>query len=171
MRRHAFLFVAFLCCAGSLSAFAGEGTVQGKMIVNGKTITLTHVYALAQPNSFHKERQNIRVILSDAPISDEALHHDRDQLDKLAATGKFHAIAVTIGDAMSGHGKSAEGNDIYAVEINKGWMNTSGLDKFEMKSLDANAIAGRLHMDSAHDFTDDHATFDYDATFSAPILH
>lgn len=171
MRKRALLFTVFLCATSSLSAFAGEGTVQGKMIVNGKTIALTHVYALAQPNSFHKEKEDIRVILSDAPISDEALRHDRDQLDKLAATGKFHAIAVTIGDEMSGQGKRADGNDIYTVEINKGWMNTGGLDKFEMKSLDAKAIAGRLHMTSAHEFTDDHATFDYDATFSAPIVH
>lgn len=171
MRRHALLFSVVLCGTGSLSAVAGEGTVQGKMIVNGKTIALTHAYALAQPNSFHKEKEDIRVILSDAPISDEALRHDRDHLDKLAATGKFHAIAVTIGDDMFGHGKSADSNDIYTVEINKGWINTGGLDKFEMKSLDANAIAGRLHMKSVHDFTDEHATFDYDATFSAPIVH
>ncbi|MEO7323994.1 MAG: hypothetical protein ABIW82_04120 [Dokdonella sp.] len=171
MRHHALLFAVLFCGTSSLSALAGEGSVQGKMVVNGKTIALTHVYALAHANSFHKEKEDIRVILSDAPISDDALRHDRDQLDKLAATGKFHAIAVTIGDDMFGHGKSADGNDIYTVEINKGWMNTGGLDQFEMKSLDAKAIAGRLHMKSAHEFSDDHATFDYDATFSAPILH
>ncbi len=164
-------FTLLVCGLCPLLAGAGEGTAKGKMIVNGKTIELTHAYAIAQPNTFHKEKEDIRVIFSDKPIGDEALRHDRDQLDKLAAGGQFHAIAVTIGDDMSGHGKSADGNDIYTVEINKGWMNTGGLDVFEMTSLDKKAIAGRLHMKSPHNFSDEHATFDYDVTFSAPILH
>lgn len=171
MRRHATLFALFICGLCPLSVYAAEGTVQGKMIVNGKAIALTHAYAIAQPNSFHKEKQDIRLIFADAPISADALRHDRDQLDKLAAAGTFHAIAVTIGDDMFDHGKRANSNDIYTVEINKGWMNTSGLDQFEMKSLDDKVIAGRLHTDGAHTFSDEHASFEYDVTFSAPIEH
>lgn len=170
MLRQTVCFTLMMCGLSPLLAGAGEGTAKGTMTVNGKTIELTHVYAIAQPNTFHKEKEEVRVILSDKPIGEDAVRHDRDQLDKLAASGTIHAIAVTIGDDMFGHGKSADSNDIYTSEINKGWINTGGLDTFEMKSLDSNAIAGRLHMKSPHQFSDEHATFDYDVTFSAPII-
>lgn len=153
-----------------LLASAEEGSAKGHMIVNGKTVELTHAYAFAQPDSFHKEKEEVRVILSDAPISDEELRHDRDTLDKRAADGSFHAIAIVVGDDMFGHGKRAASNDIYTAEINDGWINTSGLDKFEMSSMDTDAIAGRAHMDGPHDFENPHVTFDYDVTFKAQIV-
>ncbi|MEP7043478.1 MAG: hypothetical protein ABI843_10475 [Dokdonella sp.] len=152
-----------------LLASAQEGTAKGSMTVNGKAIVLSHAYAFAQPNHFDKEREDLRVILTDKPISDDALRHDRDQLDKQAAAGTLHAIAVTIGNDMSGHGKSADSNDIYVAEINHGWLNTSGLDTFEMTSLDAKALSGRLHMIAPHEFGDDNTKFDYDVTFNAAI--
>lgn len=153
-----------------LLAGADEGTVKGHMIVNGKTIELTHAYAFARPDSFDKDKEQVRVILSDAPITDEELRNDRNTLDKRAADGSFHAISIAIGDDMFGHGKRAESNDIYTAEINNGWINTSGLDKFEMTSMDANAVAGRAHMEGAHDFENPRVTFDYDVTFKAPIV-
>ncbi len=153
-----------------LLAGADEGTVKGHMIVNGKTVELTHAYAFARPDSFDKEKEVVRVILSDAPITDEELRHDRDTLDKRAADGSFHAIAIVVGDDMFGHGKSAQGNDIYTSEINGGWINTSGLDKLEMSSMDTKSIAGRAHTDGSHDFENPHVAFDYDVTFKAPIV-
>jgi hypothetical protein len=167
MKRFAIIVAAALCAP--TPTFSAEGTVQGKFVINGKSIPLTHVYAIARPDTFHKEKEEIRVILSDAPIGEDALRHAPDQLPKLAATGKLHAVAVTIGDDMFGHGKSANGTEIYTVEINKGWMSTGGLDRFEQKSLDAKTIAGHLQTKSPHTFDDYRATFAYDATFNSPI--
>jgi hypothetical protein len=159
-----------VCGTLPLLATADEGAAKGHMIVNGKTIELTHAYAFAWPDSFHKEKEDLRVILSDKPITEDELRHDRDTLDKRAADGSFHAIAIVIGDDMFGHGKSAEGNDIYTAEINGGWINTSGLDTLEMTSLDTASVAGRAHMVQAHEFDGPHARFDYDVTFEAKIV-
>ena len=159
-----------ICCLLPLLAAADEGSAKGHMIVNGKTVELTHAYAFAQPDSFHKEKEEVRVILSDAPITDEELRNDRNTLDKRAADGSFHAISIVVGDDMFGDGKRAASDDIYTAEINNGWINTSGLDKFEMSAMDSGSIAGRAHMDGAHEFENPHVTFDYDVTFKAQII-
>lgn len=170
MKSPIWITALLFCSLLPLYASADEGTVKGHMIVNGKTIELTHAYAFARPDSFDKDKEEVRVILTDAPITDEEMRHDRDTLDKRAADGGFHAISIVIGDDMFGDGKSAQSNDIYTAEINNGWINTSGLDKFEMTSMDANAVAGRAHMKGAHDFESAHVSFDYDVTFKAPIV-
>lgn len=162
---------AFLVCGTlPLLAIADAGTAKGHMIVNGKSFELTHAYAFARPDSFHKEKEELRVILCDASITENELRHDRDSLDKRARDGSFHAISIVIGDDMFGHGKSVDGNDIYTAEINNGWISTSGLDTLELSSMDSAAVAGRAHMDHPHDFDDAHVKFDYDVTFDAKIV-
>lgn len=170
MKKNALIMTLLLFGALPLHVTADEGTAKGHMVVNGKSIELTHAYALARPDSFDKAKEELRVILSDAAISDDELRHDRDTLDKRAAGGSFHAISIVIGDDMFGHGKSIDGNDIFTAEINNGWISTSGLDTIEVSSMDSAAVAGRAHMKSPHDFDDAHVKFDYDVTFHAKII-
>ena len=167
IHRNAAILSLLLYVAALAPALADEGTIQGKMVVNGKAIAFNHVYAIARPVAHEKDKEEIRVIFSDAPLDDDVMRHDRERLRDLAATGKLHAIAVTIADDMFGHGKWAKTKDIYTVEINKGWVGSSGYDLLEMKSVDASTVAGRLHTDGPHKIFQD--TFDYDVTFSAPI--
>lgn len=165
------LSAALLVCSTlPLLATADEGTAKGHIVVNGKSFELTHAYAFARPDSFHKEKEELRVILCDATITDDELRHDRDTLDKRAANGSFHAISIVIGDDMFGHGKSVASNDIYTAEINNGWISTSGLDTLEVSSMDSATVAGRAHMDHPHDFDDAHVKFDYDVSFEAKII-
>ena len=150
---------------------AEQGTVTGHMVVNGKTVKLTHVYASARPGQRDKKQVEIRVILSDVPISDEDLAKAGNR-EALAAAGKLHAMELLLGEVPSDPGKRALSNDIYDAAFN-GWIRLIGYDTFEMKTDDGKTIAGRHSMASPHKFSDTGkgVTFQDDVTFSAPLAH
>src|ERR1700682_699387 len=107
--------IVMLALGLSLPAFseADPGKVTGKMMVNGKTFKLTHVYASARPGSRDKKQVEIRVILSDVAISAEDLANSGNR-EKLATAGKLHAIELMLGADPMGHpGKYPLSNDIY----------------------------------------------------------
>ena len=70
MKMCVILLLALGLCLPAVSA-AELGKVTGQMVINGKTVKLTHVYASALPGSRDKKQVEIRVILSDVPISAE----------------------------------------------------------------------------------------------------
>lgn len=76
MPRHAalFLFLAVLCTA--LLHAADAGTVEGKLVIDGKTIKLTHVYAIVVPVEGHEVLY--RIIFSDVALTDNDLAHFPD---------------------------------------------------------------------------------------------
>ena len=150
---------------------AEQGKVTGQMVVNGKTVKLTHVYASASPGQRDKKQVEIRVILSDVPISDEDLAKAGNR-EALAAAGKLHAMELLLGEVPSDPGKRALSNDIYDAAFN-GSIRLIGYDTFEMKTDDGKTIAGRHSMASPHKFSDTGkgVTFQDDVTFSAPLAH
>jgi hypothetical protein len=150
---------------------AEQGTVTGHMVVNGKTVKLTHVYASARPGRSDKKKVEILVILSDVPISDEDLAKAGNR-EALAAAGKLHAMELLLGEVPSDPGKRALSNDIYDAAFN-GWIRLIGYDTFEMKTDDGKTIAGRHFMASPNNFGDmgNGVTFQDDVTFSAPVVH
>lgn len=150
---------------------AEQGKVTGQMVVNGKTVKLTHVYASARPGQRDKKQVEIRVILSDVPISDEDLAKAGNR-EALAAAGKLHAMELLLGEVPSDPGKRALSNDIYDAAFN-GSIRLIGYDTFEMKTDDGKTIAGRHSMASPHKFSDTGkgVTFQDDVTFSAPLAH
>jgi hypothetical protein len=158
----------------STAAYAAEpGNVTGHMVINGKTIRLTHVYASAEPSRWDKKKVEIRVILSDAALSDEELASGSKR-EALANAGKLHAMELILADDPMGHpGKRAMSNDIYdsAFTTAQQPMRLSGLDTFETKTDDGKVIAGHHFMESPHKFSDigNNVTFQDDVTFTAPI--
>lgn len=154
---------------------AEQGTVTGQMVVNGKTVKLTHVYASARPGRSDKKKVEILVILSDVPISDEDLANAGNR-EKLATAGKLHAMELLLGEDPMGHpGKFPLYNDIYDAAFNGSQqpMRLQGLDTFETKTDDGKTIAGRHFMASPNKFGDmgNGVTFQDDVTFSAPVVH
>lgn len=167
--------IVMLALGLSLPAFseAELGKVTGHMMINGKTIKLTHVYASARPGSRDKKQVEIRVILSDVAISAEDLANAGNR-EKLATAGKLHAIELILGADPMGHpGKYPLSNDIYDAAFNGAQqpMRLQGLDEFETKTDDGKTIAGRHFMSSPHKFSDmgNGVTFQDDVTFSAPV--
>jgi hypothetical protein len=167
------VFLLALGLSSSVMATTEAGSVTGHMVVNGKTFKLTHVYASAMPGRSDKKQVEIRVILSDVPISDEDLANASHR-EELATAGKLHAMELLLGDDPTGHpGKRALYNDIYDAAFNGGQqpMRLMGLDTFETKTDDGKTIAGRHSMASPHKFGDigKGVTFQDDVTFSAPV--
>ena len=172
------LLLFVLVLSSTVASAAEEGKVTGQMVVNGKTIKFTHVYASMVPTE--KGRSSlftgvIRVIVSDVPISTAELANPTKR-QELATAGKLHAMELLLADDPMGHpGKRALSNDIYDATFNGSQqpMRLAGLDDFETKTDDKKTIAGRHFMASPHKFSDvgKGVTFQDDVTFSAPIAH
>lgn len=142
------------------SALAQDGTASGQLTVNAVTVPLTHAYANAQPGFFDKTHEDVRVLLSDVPLSKEALT-DVFELMKLAREDRGHIVEVVIdasGSPISGA--------IYAKAFD-GMISAAGMHKFTSDRVEHARIAGRLAVPEPHTFTG--VTWQYDATFSATI--
>ena len=167
--------IVILTLGLSLPGFAAAemGTVAGKMMINGKTYKLTHVYASARPGRRDKNQVEIRVILSDVALSAEDLENTGNR-EKLATAGKLHAMELLLGADPMGHpGKYPLYNDIYDAAFNGSQqpMRLQGLAEFETKTDDGKTIAGRHWMPRPDHFGDigNGVTFQDDVTFSAPV--
>jgi hypothetical protein len=159
------LVVVFLVSLAALMAVpspagAQDGTASGRLTVNGEVFTLTHAYAAAHPGFFDKSKEDIRVLLSDIELTEEA-QNDVFELTHLARDGKAHIIEVTI-DAEQRPISGA----IYVQPFN-GMASVTGMHEFAPQSMERKRIAGRLSMDGPRTFMD--VTYEYDATFSAAI--
>lgn len=156
--------LATLCLAMS-AAGAEEGTANGKLTVAGKTTLLSHAYARAQKGFFDKSKEDIRVILSDVAIPDEALA-DEFALQKMAADGKLHAIEVVLGQDK----QAVSGGLLHeAFDKTQGYVSVSGMHDFEAKTFDAKNVEGTLSMKKPDSFMN--KQFEYSATFRAPVWH
>lgn len=151
-RQFTLLLIFISLCA--FPAFATDkSTCDGKMVVNGKSTNLTHVYALANQTYMH-------VIFSDLPLSDENLATFPDSLLKEINAGKLHAIRLGIDDQGA-----ADSTDVFDAA---GWTTIKEESKLELKTIDAKNVAGRLHL--AKPYVDYGGTkVDYDIKFSVPV--
>ncbi len=137
-----------------------EGTVNGTLSLNGVPFTISHVYASAQPGFFDTTAEDVRILFSDVPLSEDD-RSDVFALIHLGRDGKARILEVVLdqgGQAISG--------SIYAKEFD-GQVSVTGMHKFERERFERAAIAGRMYMDAPHEFRN--VTFQYDLHFSAPI--
>src|SRR5258708_38234861 len=141
MRVSSVLLLA-IALSSTIASAAEQGKVTGQMVINGKTIKLTHVYASAVPSRWDKKKVEIRVILSDVPLSDEDLASG-GRREALANARKLHAMELILADDPMRHpGKRAMSNDIYdsAFPTAQHPMRFNGLDPFETKTDDGKII-------------------------------
>ena len=153
------LAAAIVFCIAA-TAYAQPGTATGTMTVNGKAFALRHAYASAQPGFFDKKSEDVRVLLTDVPL-DEEQRADVFAISRLARSGQLHGIEVVVdakGSPMSG---------AIFVEAFNGMASVAGMHKFEITAMERKLIAGRMFVEGSRTF--DQVTWQYDATFSAPI--
>jgi len=63
---------------------AGEmkpGTASGSILIDGASMKLNHAYAMAQPNTFEKEKTDIAVLLTEKPVPVKAFKDVEDLRD------------------------------------------------------------------------------------------
>ena len=70
-------------------------TVPGALTINGATFSLRYAYASAKPGFFDKDKEDIHVLLSDVPLTDEQ-QADVFEIIHLAGDGKAHVVEVVL---------------------------------------------------------------------------
>ena len=144
-------------------AGAESGTAQGKLTVGGQETPLTYAYARAEKGFFDPSKEDIRVILSDVPLDDEALNDDFAR-NQMAQEGKLHCVEVII---------NADKEPISAAirhpafSRTQGFVSVSGMHHFEPKTFDGKRVEGRLSTDRPNEFMN--VSFQYAAEFAAPV--
>ena len=142
------------------AVLAADGAAEGMLTVNGTTFPLKYAYASAKPGFFDKTKEDIHVLLSDVPLSDEQ-RADVFEIIHLARDGKAHVVEVVL---------DAEQRPIAGAFFTlpfEGMVSATGMHVFEQKAFEHKRIAGRLSTDGARTFQD--ITYEYAATFSALI--
>ncbi len=66
------------------------GKASGTLTIDGRSITLKYAYAMAQPNTFDKDKTDIAVLLTERPLSEDAVKN-AEELDD--AVGREHGWA------------------------------------------------------------------------------
>ena len=109
---------------------------------------------------FAKKKREIRIVLSDQPVSDDAME-DANGVVMLVQTGKLHAIEFF----LTADGKPSGGTMLYKMLSSS--LNEEAF-KFERKAFDSKTVAGKLSMDERN-IVSDKPKFSLTATFSAPV--
>jgi hypothetical protein len=149
-----------LALAAVPQAAGREGTVTGVLSLNGAPVTMAHVYASAQPAFFDPRSEDIRLLFSDVPLSDD----DRADVFALIHLGRggtariLEIVLDTDAQVVSGA--------IYAREFD-GQVSVTGMHSFERERFERSVVAGRMYVAAPHEFAN--VTFQYDLHFSAPI--
>lgn len=142
---------------------AADGTVTGKLTLNGKSYELKHVYAWKAADPFEKKKMNTCVLLSDIAVDADALN-DMFARRELAEKGKLNGLMVQFdaeGSIVSG--------DIYCEQLKEtfGTFTATGMHEWDKKTLTDSAIEGTLYTKKLSHFLE--TMWEYTATFSAPV--
>jgi len=161
LRRSAFLCAMFMSALTAAHA-AGPAAVTGSMTVNGTTVQLHYVVALASADPFHSTKNDLIIVLSDVPIATSDIL--KKNITAIWMTGKLNAIRVEV----QPWDKQVIGGNLWAASLaKKGTQITgSGMGDFTATKLTADHVTGHL---STKDYGMSDALLSYDATFDAPI--
>jgi hypothetical protein len=146
-----------------LGASAGAAdSVSGKLVVGGKTVELTHVYAYMDKTG-NEGKDAVVVVLADAAIPPEAVQ-DGYARNKLVTAGTLHYVELLLVSGKQVH---------YEVQHQRFgmMMQPSGDDGdhvLEVRVTDGKSVAGRARTTSPQKSLDD-VPYSYDATFSATV--
>jgi len=144
-----------------------EDLAKGTLVVEGKAVGITRVYAYARPGFFDKRKQDVVVLLCDAPVPAEAVR-DVFGLAKLIDAGTLHCVQQTI---------NTEKQVInYEVKHKRFGMPEGGASSYHVftaKTFDDRTIAGRAYTTSPQE-SFEKVPYSYDITFTAafdPMLN
>ena len=150
-----------LCIFALPSAYA-ENLAKGKLVVDGKAVEITQVYAYAQPGFFDKKKQDVVVLMCDATVPAKSVR-DEFEISKLIQTGSLHCVRQII---------NTEKQVINYEVMHKGFgMQESGGSSyhvFDVKTLDPGKIEGRARTTSPQKSFKD-IPYSYDITLTASI--
>lgn len=148
----------------SSTALLAQDHAEGTITVNGKTINLSHAYARAVRGFFDKTKEDIEVILCDAPLEGKALVDQFERINQ-AKEGRLHAFEITF---------NAEGTPISTSWRHNGFdgkapSGLSSSDVFTSKVFDGKLVEGRYTSAKPREFFGH--TYSFDVAFRAAVIH
>ncbi len=153
-----FVVFAVALSLGLIPQVSSASDAEGQFIVNDETVLFTHAYALAQPNPFDKAQEVILVIVTNLPLSAEAVEDEWARKGLAREEGlKYVELAINPEQQLVS----------LTTTIGSKSTSISGLGKLELKTFDEKSVEGRFYSDGEQSFFDD--TFNVDFTFTAEI--
>src|SRR5262245_24906242 len=137
-------------------AAASAGTASGQFTVNGKSVTFTSAVVRVTPDSFDSSKKGYTLILSDL----KGFPDKYGSLDKVTA-GTLHYIEMSLG-----HDKSVYGAMLHHSAFKNQTVSSAGSIKLEAVKYGPDVVSGKVSMAPK---TFDGATFQFTATFQAPV--
>jgi hypothetical protein len=131
------------------------GQAKGTFTMNGQSSPLAHAYAIAEPGSFDKSTEDVRVILTNVPLSPKQVEEWSERM------GMNDLKAVEI--VFDSKGQIISGEFRHPVKS----FSATGMHEYTKEASPAGTIAGRLKTSKPGEFFG--TTYSYDATFSATI--
>ena len=142
---------------GNAIGAAAGGTAAGRFTVNGKSVTFTSAVAKATADFFDSSKTGYTLVLSDV----KGLPDLYRSLDKVTA-GTLHYIVLSLG-----HDKSVYGAMLHHRGFKNEVVSAAGNIKLESETFGPDVLAGKVY--TAEPRTFDGATFEFSATFKAPV--
>ena len=141
---------------------AAQNTASGNLVVDGKPVAITQVYAYAQKGFFDPTKDDVVILLCDAVVPPAAVR-DSFAREPLVKAGKLHCIEQTI---------NTEKQVInFKVAHNRFGMPEGGGSTeqiFEATTFDGKTISGHAKTKSPQKSFDD-VPYSYDITVTAAI--
>jgi len=153
------ILALLLASAAAAPAMAGEGKADGTFTANGKTVKLTHAYAIPKANPFDKKLTDAYVVFTDRAMpADKAT----DTFGLMEAEG---VSAVTVEITPD---KSVVSGELYSPSFKKmHQFSAVGMQKLDITTMTKDRIAGRVYLEKAQDFFDE--KYMYDIRFDVPL--
>jgi len=144
---------------------AEKGTASGKLTLDGKSAGLSHAYAMAQPNTFEKNKTDIAVLITERPLQDGAL---RD-LEDLADAGRDIQESSWVFFKIDDSGKPVF-EMIYQPMLGESRLMMSGFThaEFIYKVLEKERIEGTFRTKKPEEFVGH--TYELDVAFKAQVV-
>ena len=160
-----FLFLLLMLCQVAVVQ-AGEvkiGTASGSISIDGMSMKLNYAYAMAQPNTFEKEKTDIAVLLTEKPFPEEAFKDVEDLRD--VGTRQQGWVYFEINDMQKPITEVADHPSLGGQQLQMSGITRSG---FVPKEFNKERIAGSFKTETAEKVFDH--LYQVEVTFAAPII-
>ena len=152
-----FGFLISLVCSMTSQAADSEKNAKGTLTVAGKSSPLAYAYAVPEKDG------EIRLILSDLPLSDKELKDVFERIER-ADSDKVHLLEVTLDKSHT-----ATSISVRHKAIGTSWGGYSTDDIYQEKSATPQSLSGRVYRTKSGEFQG--VSYTYDAEFSASLWH
>ena len=161
MHRLRFPILLLLVCAIALPSLA-DGTANGTLTVNGKTVQLKYAYAVLREDPFDKKKQATSLLITDQAVPADAAGDDF-KLMEVRDKQKLNGVMVLITDD-----KRIVSGAVYSPLMKKmDYVSGVGMQKLELTTHTATRVAGRVWLEKPDDFFDN--IYQYDVKFDVPV--